>query len=518
MVKYGYRIICGGHQVLGTRKRASYHSSEFSELYEKMCANPGMDEDALANHPMDIALLEQDGMVPIFEDTITIHGPIFPRETEGDSADPFGIYKDEFDKVSFITPGVYLFFDPEFGYSILELHLSWLNNRRFFDIFSYCVQKDIVTDWKGMRSTAIKFMANHLQEIVDAAWNYTEGTSVITDKEYPFMRMFSIFFTDDFGKKSSMAERTLLDRVVVTLTKDFNHTIWTEFIRRGDRLARYAYDHMIPSMGPFFDNELFTALKASPNTSSVIKCANLSLNRHFLRKTYMERWVELHPQIITNTAGFDFNEHILEFLDEVLTEEQWKTYPFPVQAMRKYPEKFQPLLDRVNMDRYILAYGIKWVEENMPVSITDIVESNSYVNRDVIGRYIDVILLDDSLRGKFLSNREAVSLITLRDSRGRIGSSIIEKILEASNFTNAIKCEVLYYVIPIIHVTMKESKQPFPDYAMKSSVRKFYPGSGFYGRALHHMLTAGIFANDETEALFSMTKREVEEKKDEKEK
>jgi len=205
-----------------------------------------------------------------------------------------------------------------------------------------------------------------------------------------------------------------------------------------------------------------------------------------------EKWVSRHCN--------DFSKEDLEWVMSVLTEEQQCAYPFPIELMRKYRDIFEPLVDKTNIDRYIKAYGLNWVEKNSKISISDIVNAGAYVNEQVIRRYIDIILLDDELRKKMLMNRQVCEIIMGRynefsyyDARFRDKEMLLNDILRANNFTNAIKCEVLMHL----------EKNGYYSYPLIPKIGSYLIGSGNAGRALVAMMLCKYNHHDLRELIDS---------------
>ena len=81
-----------------------------------------------------------------------------------------------------------------------------------------------------------------------------------------------------------------------------------------------------------------------------------------------------------------------------------------------------------------MAYGLNWVEQHGTVSVSDLVKSGTIraLGRNVIERYLDIILLDDELRAMFLAQHRYSDISYLNDA-----------VLTSTTFSNAIKCEFL---------------------------------------------------------------------------
>lgn len=172
----------------------------------------------------------------------------------------------------------------------------------------------------------------------------------------------------------------------------------------------------------------------------LLRLVDICHNIDFLKKHYEEKhFVVLPQECVMHSNAWVICKKDVERIFDFFDDEQMKTYPFPIQLMRKFPDMFKKYIDERNIDRYIYAYGVNWVEDHYPVSISDIVNSNSYVNRNTIERYLDVILLDDGLRKKFLKNKEA--LICHTDKFWN------DEVFDSETFSNAIKCEVLFALI-----------------------------------------------------------------------
>ena len=193
--------------------------------------------------------------------------------------------------------------------------------------------------------------------------------------------------------------------------------------------------------------------------------------------------VEYQDAFFPNTKLFDREE--LEWIMSVLTEEQQCAYPFPIELMRKYRDIFEPLVDKTNVDRYIKAYGLNWVEKNTRISISDIVNAGAYVNEQVIRRYIDIILLDDELRKKMLMNKQVCEIImghanefSYYNKHFHEKQTLLSDILRANNFTNEIKCEVLMHL----------EKFGYYSYYNIDNLGPILIGSGNVGRALVAMM------------------------------
>lgn len=236
----------------------------------------------------------------------------------------------------------------------------------------------------------------------------------------------------------------------------------------------------------------------------VMKNVNIYTHFEWVKKHYGTLFVELPDYIFTSrrlskpecythmiedSYGFrclnDFGKEELEWIMSVLTEEQQCAYPFPIELMRKYRDIFEPLVDKTNIDRYIKAYGLNWVEKNIKISISDIVNAGAYVNEQVIRRYIDIILLDDELRKKMLMNKQVCEIIMGRanefsyyDTRFHTKETLLNDILRANNFTNAIKCEVLMHL----------EKNGYYSYPLIPKISQYLISSGNAGRALVAMM------------------------------
>lgn len=230
------------------------------------------------------------------------------------------------------------------------------------------------------------------------------------------------------------------------------------------------------------DSKLEFLLDKNVPVNDVLKIASPAMNLEFLKKHHGVEYMELPQNILDSYRqnGFVINEHVMSFLKSVLTEEQMKSYPFNVATMRAYPDIFKPLVDAINIDRYIMAYGLNWVEENCAISISDIVNSESYVNEKVLYRYIDMILLDDQLRTTALGNNFVIRTI--------LDTSVLEMVLSANNFPNSIKCEVFVKVIAYLNsygTGIGRLKNLIDEF-----VPVILPGGGMSARALIGLLSA----------------------------
>lgn len=222
--------------------------------------------------------------------------------------------------------------------------------------------------------------------------------------------------------------------------------------------AAYAKKYM--PMG-LRDETLKKCVDAGVPINRVLKVTS-GYDLEFLKENYGKLFVEVTDDVVRN-SWYHLSDEALDWIVSVLTEEQMKSYPFAENVMRRRPEVFKKYIDECNIDRYISAYGLNWVEEHHGVSVSDIVNSNSYVNAQVVRRYLDVILLDDDLRKKFLMN-PAVA-----------GIPILDDVMYADNFSNAIKCEVLMYRLINARCEVKN---------VEKYVLDILPGSGLAGRAL----------------------------------
>ena len=202
---------------------------------------------------------------------------------------------------------------------------------------------------------------------------------------------------------------------------------------------------------------------------TVMKCLNIYDNFEWFKENLNVYFVELPDYVFSNARYKPLTREMVEWSMEVLTKEQQQTYIFSIETMRENRDIFEKLITMKNMDRYTEAYGINWVEEHTPISISDMVNSNSYINHQVIERYLDIILLDEKLRVKMLNNPEVCEIL--------IKHHLLEKIFEANNFTNIIKCEVLFNCI-------KHEKIRFLHVVKPDNIESYLIGSKYIGRAL----------------------------------
>lgn len=274
--------------------------------------------------------------------------------------------------------------------------------------------------------------------------------------------------------------RIILKETKFTFGK--NYSLLKKIIEEYPEISKYILD-LVPE---FLNNKNYELINIIPDDKidillengckldELMKCLNMEYNFEWIKNNYGTYFVELPEYLFSNARYRTLSREIVEWSMKVLTEEQQQNYVFSIQTMRENKDIFENLVCIENVDRFIEAFGINWVERRTPISISDIVNSNSYVNSKVIERYLDIILLDEELRNKMLENKEVCEIIVL--------DNLIEKIMKANNFTNEIKCEVLFRLFK--HNVINEKEFSALDISDLNKIEHYLIGSGYIGRAL----------------------------------
>ena len=495
LTKYAYQIICNGHQIFGTTHTLRFihleNAYEFIDAFMKENIPKELEE----KHALDIALLEQDGLQVLFEsesDRVckvedTVYYDFIEQLTSRICTLSNGEMLNRFDV------GQYLYFLPMEGYRLVSLHKYILDDVRLFKVFAYCMYRDIVTKRYGY-GRLVTFMSitgefNEGVELIVSALDkfIPDQYGTISNTEHDFLIPFALMLSGEADTKTEKISKNLADAML-----------------RYNKLIRFVVEHSKPGVIRFTTEQLKRALTKGASYNSIMQVADLETNFDFIKETYNSAWIEMPAAPIANLPkGSSLSKEQFSFLRDVLTMEKWRTYPFTPKMMQDYREWFEQFIDRVNIDRYVAAYGIDWVEDHSSISLTDIVESGSYVNAELIARYLDIILLDDNLRNKFLHNKEAVGEL--------LTTNAIREVVDSDSFPNTTKCELIYAALRSL--TPKDIEKThhneggdekgrniasrYAEFRIHANAlaMKCLIGSGFIGRALAYELR--LFTSDE---------------------
>jgi hypothetical protein len=185
----------------------------------------------------------------------------------------------------------------------------------------------------------------------------------------------------------------------------------------------------------------------------VLRMVNMYTNFDFVRDNYGKMFMELPATVsfsmyvhMYDENGFhrgvmctDDTKNVFQWIKQHLSKENISQLIFPVEIMRSNKEFFSELIRVHNVDRFIDAYGINFVEELTDISISDLVRSGSYdrCGKSTFIRYLDIVLLDEDLRRILLKDYHALMMFD---------NETISSVLACETFNNSIKCDVLYHV------------------------------------------------------------------------
>lgn len=228
----------------------------------------------------------------------------------------------------------------------------------------------------------------------------------------------------------------------------------------------------------------------------VLGMANVFVNFNFIRNNYGKMFMEL-PETVSFSSYmhmYDENgyhtgavstckiEEVLQWIKQNLTDENISRLILPVDIMRSHKEFFSKFVRVHNVDRFIDAYGINFVEELTDISISDLVRSGSYdrCGKSTFIRYLDIVLLDKDLRRILLKDYHALMMFD---------SETISSVLACETFNNSIKCDVLYHVYS--HCKSTETHLKIDD------IEKYLYGAGEEGYRLLALIGSapGILTN-----------------------
>lgn len=423
---------------------------------------------------------------------------------------------------SFVNLGTWLFGNLS---HICIVQPEWINlkNRNFAEMFSYVLLKKTKIEISLYKS--------------NIAFNLNPVTNIVTQTIDSYIEIIKERIKEAKAVKPEETTESIISRIpemqffsylIQNIPKGYNihEIVWK--LWNTEELKNYVLN-LIPIYNKqcykengheswnldFLDNTIDDMVNEGYKLENIMKNVNVYRNINWIKKNYGKLFVELPDYIFANTneEPDDFSKEDLEWVMSVLTSEQQKAYPFTIGLMRKYPEIFKPLVDRVNIDRYIKAYGLNWVEKNTEISISDIVNANAYVNEQVIRRYLDIILLDNELRKKFLSNKEVIKILagyvedeySFYNKDFHDNKTLIKDILRSDNFTNEVKCEVL----------MRLECNKIPTKLFVTNYEQYLPGSGNTGRALVAMVGVINYITDYEKLISSdIFDIEPEEKKE----
>lgn len=446
-----------------------------------------------------------------------------------DTKGPDEIYKAKCNsKICFMNYGTWLFANPDY-INLNNVRPEWINekNRHFTEALSYAILKKL------------KQFSPHkvLPVCIGSAI-----TRVVRQTIYPFLKIIDLRLKEAKAVRPAESNESLLSKIpemqfisyaLQNPMSGFYIVVWIyPLLLKFSDLRTYIMDlisiyiHKSDDSAAYLTltgEELDRLLELGVPLETVMRCINVYEDIYWIKENYGKLFVELPDYIfITNKSKHyvkgeticppseyshiaasvpkPFGRKELEWIMSVLTEEQQRAYPFPIEIMRQNRDIFEPLIDRVNIDRYIAAYGLNWVEKHIEISISDIVNANAYVNEQVIRRYIDIILLDDELRKKMLMNKQVCKIIAryndhlgLYRKRHQDGGPILYDILRSDNFSNEIKCEVLLHL----------KRVGIPIKLLVADIEQYLVGSGYVGRALMGMINVNSALKGAQEIVFS---------------
>ena len=515
--EYGYRIINNGYQIL---ERGYYglrfeSAAEFSEFYNEIIADPKTDKAILENLSFQISLADQDGIEKLVPETIN-------GQTEFDINTDFG------PEYSFLTFGLWLYCHPH-HINTKEFKREWITpeNKEFIKLTSLAMMK-ILYDCKNFPGNKAHPAVQEIQRFMDS--NVDLFARIANEEVEELLRK-----KKDKKSINNLFYATAIKPFVLSINEPINGiNCWNVEIYVREMMKYPNFWKYIVTAVPNYNKYLLNTYNShifkirfrksdiekfisdeDITLSDVMKCVYIDLNFEWLKDNYGKYFVEI-PESCFMIPDMDIGEEKLNWCKEVLTEDQLKSYPFPVATMKAHREFFEPLIDECNIDRYTKAYGLNWVEDHHSISITDLVNSKSYVNHTLIRRYLDIILMDKELRDKFLDNEAVCKALVYREhvrtdnphkNQGHVLKTLLMEILDSSNFTNEIKCEVIMRIFIKVKFAVEAATIDF---------KKYIPGSGNTGRA---MLGVAYSCTNEKRFLECITDNifdiPIEEKKDE---
>ena len=330
----------------------------------------------------------------------------------------------------FITFGLWMQFQAEEElYPFVKP--EWVQEKNYWFLRALCtaMTRDFFEPWNFSNDTAsVEWLYRVFKQLTEILIVQVDRRSVDEPLEKTMERV--ITFQPFICLAKRMKEAPSKNAFIQT----FNESIY-KFLRH-PRLREFGVKLLLESgYQNLTNNDLEFLMEHDVSVTDVLRISSIDKNLAFLQSHQGKEFIELPMESITPWKQERIPEKSMKWLATVLTDEQMKTYPFSAPTMRAYPEIFEKFIDERNIDRYIYAYGLNWVEEHHKVSISDLVNSGSFVNRTVIRRYLDIILMDFELREKALANRNVTDAIC--------NPKTLRFVLTSNNFTNDIKCEVL---------------------------------------------------------------------------
>lgn len=342
------------------------------------------------------------------------------------------LYED--DEYTYFSKKACIFHNSKKWYIYLKLMIS---SDEYFDILCVCMATTPVDNLSDFSFNNMVGISEYIRTNLIRLYGKIEGEDVETRKKkvstktnYHFKALEKLLeCVKMYFFQSNAPSTSVTDILYVLITKTIFPNEMLEIFKR------------VPGRNRFSSEQLNTFLEVA-EVARVLQCAKIDTNIHFIQKHFGTLYVELPHQIIPREDSMTSDSQ-LDWVWKNIDNEQRMFFPFHIPYMRRNKDKFAPYQCEANLDRYIAAYGINWVEENGPVNISDMVKANAINDISVARRYLDIILLDDELRKIFLSfGNNGFRFMAME--RG-----LLRSVLDSKTFSDDIKsqCITVYILI-----------------------------------------------------------------------
>ena len=306
----------------------------------------------------------------------------------------------------------------------------------------------------------IKSLYNH---------NYNEKEKLFNFVYYNLERFIEIIEKKiETESLESIPEMRIINTMMTYPITEISINKFIEKLWEYDFMKKYIFD-LIPEYNKFVENnpgwkmshyiisndKLDEMYDKNVTAYELFKNVNIYFQLDWVKANYGILFPKLPVEIFNTKYNRLLPKEDIEWILNALSNEEKKTYPISLENMKAYPDLFKPYLSKYNIDRYIAAYGLNYVEKNIEINLTAIVNAEAYVNEQLVYRYLDIILLDEKLRTSALDNAEVCEIIAgnpkskykFYNKEFRENNVILNQILNSDIFDNIIKCSVMLAIL-----------------------------------------------------------------------